>query len=240
MEKEIKDHAVKAYKTMKNPEVTIWHKVGEISIEVAIIVFAVTLSIWVHDVSDHNHEQKDVKTFLLGLKKDLSGDIIQLQEDRHAYIGAGKAFRYVTTSSPNFKLNTDSINKHQNYLSNLTGFLPNIGRYEGFKSSGKLGNIEDDSLQNNIIELYQGIIPSILASTDAYSQRKQQLFEYFNKNLRRNKDGSFNLIAVLSTDEAFNICRTLTYTGEIIERYNSAIKQAKKIIKEINADYGLK
>ena len=58
MENEIKDHAVKAYKTIKNPNLKFWHKVGEIGIEVGIIVFAVTLSIWVHDRSEYNHEQK--------------------------------------------------------------------------------------------------------------------------------------------------------------------------------------
>ena len=40
MEKEIKDHAVKAYKTVKDPHLKFWHKVGEIAIEVGIIVFA--------------------------------------------------------------------------------------------------------------------------------------------------------------------------------------------------------
>lgn len=240
MENEIKDHAVKAYKTLKNPRLKFWQKAGEISIEIGIIVFAVTLSIWVHDVSDHNHEQKDVKVFLLGLKKDLSGDLVQLQVDRASYLGQGAAFNYIATPSPNFKLSMDSIKKHQDYLSNITSFVPNNGRYEGFKSSGKLGNIEDDSLQNNIVKLYQDIVPAILASTNSYIQRKQYLFEYFYKNLKRNKDGSYNMLGALSSDEAFNISSTLTYTTEITDRYENAIKKSKEIIKEINADYGLK
>ena len=240
MENEIKDHAVKAYKTLKNRRLKFWEKAGEIGIEIGIIVFAVTLSIWVHDVSEHNHEQKDVKSFLLGLKKDLGGDLVQLQGDRASYLGQGAAFNYIATPSPNFKLNMDSIKKHQNYLSNITSFVPNNGRYEGFKSSGKLGNIEDDSLQNNIIKLYQDIVPSILASTNSYIQRKQYLFEYFYKNLKRNKDGSYDMLDALSSDEAFNISNSLTYTAEITERYENAIKKSKEIIKEINADYGLK
>jgi len=240
MEKEIKDHAVKALKTLKDPKLKFWHKVGGIGIEVAIIVFAVTLSIWVHDVSDHNHEQKDVKSFLTGLKKDLSSDLVQLQGDKESYEQAGLTFKYITTSTAGFKLNADSIKKHQNYLFNTTSFLPNDGRYEGFKSSGKLGNIEDDTLQNDITELYQSIIPSILASTNSYTQRKQALFEYINKNMKRDAAGLNNLLKVLSADEGLNICNTLTFTGEITTRYGNAIKKAKKIIKEINADYDLK
>jgi len=219
MEDEIKKHAVKAYKAIKNPRLNFWHKVGEIGIEIGIIVFAVTLSIWVHDMSDHNHEQKDVKFFLLGLKKDLSNDIIELQGDRTSYIRQGMAFLYVATPAPNFKLNLDSVKKYQSDFFNVTSFVPNSGRYDGFKSSGKLGNIEDNKLQNNITELYQGIIPAILVSTNSYVQRKQYFFEFFYKNLKRNKDGSNNIITVLSSDEAFNISNSLTYPTEIVDRY---------------------
>ncbi len=240
MENEIKDHTVKAYKALKDPELSFWHKVKDISIEVGIIIFAVTLSIWFHDISEHNHEQKDVKSFLLGLKKDLTSDLVQLEGDRDAYIQADLAFQYITTPTPGFKISMDSLKKHQNYLYNITSFVSNNGRYEGFKSSGKLGNIEDDSLQNNITVLYQGIIPAIVASTNSYIQRKQYLFEYLNKNIKRNPGGSTNILAVLSSDEAVNISNTLTYTTEITDRYESAIKKSKEIINEINADYNLK
>ena len=240
MENEIKDHAVKAYKTIKDPHLKFWHKVGEIGIEVGIIVFAVTLSIWVHDVSDHNHEQKDVKTFLLGVQRDLKTDLIQMQEDTDAFRGAGLTFNYITTNKPGFKLSGDTINKYQSYLYNTTSFVANDGRYQGFKSSGKLGNIEDDTLQNDIVELYQGIIPSILASTDGYNQRKAALFEFFNKNIKRTANGHTNLLDVLATDEGINISNNLTDVSEINARYKSAIVKSKKIIKEIDADYDLK
>jgi len=240
MENEIKDHAVKAYKTMKDPHLKFWHKVGEIGIEVGIIVFAVTLSIWVHDMSDHNHEQQDVKSFLLGLRQDLKTDLIQMQGDTDSFMRAGVTFTYITTDKPGFKLSKDSLKKYQTYLYNTTSFLENDGRYQGFKSSGKLGNIEDDRLQNDIIDLYQGIIPSILASTNAYNRRKEMLFEFFFRNVKRTGNGNNNLVEALSTDEAVNICSTLTFVGEINGRYKSAIEKSKKIIKEIDADYGLK
>jgi len=240
MENEIKDHAVKAYKTIKNPHLKFWHKVGEISIEVAIIIFAVTLSIWVHDMSDHNHEQKDVKSFLLGLRQDLKTDLVQMKEDTNAFTQQGLIFVYITTNPPGIKLNKDSLKKRQDYLFNITSFVGNDGRYQGFKSSGKLGNIEDDSLQNNIIELYQSNIPAILASTNGYNQRKEALFEFFNKNIKRTANGNTNLPDILSTDEAVNISNNLTDVSEINAWYKSAIKKSEKIIEEINADYGLK
>jgi len=240
MENEIKDHTVKAYKAFKNPKLPFWHKVKEIGIEVGIIIFAVTLSIWFHDMSEHSHEQKDVKSFLIGLKQDLTTDIIQLKGDRDAYISAGQAFNYFTTPTPGFKMSMDSVKKYQTYLFNTTLFVPNNGRYEGFKSSGKLGNIEDDSLQNNIIVLYQGIIPAIQASTNSYIQRKQFLLEYLNRSIKRSPDGNNNVLAVLSADEGVNIDKTLTDVSEITASYNSAIKKSQQVINEINADYDLK
>ncbi|TWJ03330.1 hypothetical protein JN11_00868 [Mucilaginibacter frigoritolerans] len=239
MEKEIKDHVVKAYKVFKKPGISFWHKLGEIGIEVGIIVFAVTLSIWLHDISEHNREQKDVKSFLLGLKNDLTNDIIELRGDRDSYIRQGVTFNYIATPAPNFKISADSVKKYQPYLFNITSFTPNNGKYEGFKSSGKLGNIEDDSLQNNITELYQRIIPAILLSTNGYTQRKQALFQCFYENLKKNKDGSNNMLVVLSSDEFVNISGSLISITEIRNRYDAAIEKSQQIIKEINADYGL-
>jgi hypothetical protein len=240
MEDEIKKHAVKAYKTIKTPGLSAWHKVKEIGIEVGIIVFAVTLSIWVHDVSDHNHEQKDVKSFLLGVRQDLKTDIIEMQGDTGAFKLEGHTFVYIASNPHGAKLSKDTLKKYNTYLFNLTGFLGNNGRYEGFKSSGKLGNIEDDSLQNDIIVLYQNIIPTILASTNSYNQRKQSMFDFINKNLKRDATGKTNLPEILSTDEALNLSNNLTDVDEILERYTSAIKKSQKIIREINVDYDLK
>lgn len=43
----------------------------EIALEISIIVFAVTLSFWLHGLGEHRHEQQQVKSFLLRLKRDI-------------------------------------------------------------------------------------------------------------------------------------------------------------------------
>ncbi|MBC7525013.1 MAG: hypothetical protein H7239_11315 [Flavobacterium sp.] len=53
---------------------TFIEKLTEISIEIFIIVFAVSLSIWLHSWSEHNHQQNEVKKFLVDLKSDLIRD----------------------------------------------------------------------------------------------------------------------------------------------------------------------
>lgn len=232
MEHEVK-HALKVYKTAKDPKIPLWHKVREVAVEIVIIVFAVTLSIWLHDRSEHSHQQEDVKQFLSGLKQDLNNDIAEMKDDREAFVGAGKAFKYVCNPAPGFKLSKDSINHHINYIYNTTTFISNDGRYQGFKSSGKIGNIENTELQYAIINYYQRLIPSILLSSNEYLKRKEQLFEYLNKNEQfpNNPD---HLVAVLSQNEAKNICSTLIYVDQTIQRYDAAVQQMQKIIALID------
>ncbi|MGO4381422.1 hypothetical protein AB4Z19_24370 [Pseudoduganella sp. RAF19] len=47
---------------------------------IAIIVFAVSISIWFHSMSEHRHEQHVVRAFLLGLSSDLTNDVAQLND----------------------------------------------------------------------------------------------------------------------------------------------------------------
>jgi hypothetical protein len=78
-----------------------------------------------------------------------------MQADEESYSGAAKAFKYLTSLPPGEKLNKDSLKKYQGYLLNSTGLVPNDGRYQGFKSSGKISTIENGELQNDILDLYQ-------------------------------------------------------------------------------------
>ena len=58
MEHEVQGHSKKIYKAWKDPRKKFWDKVKDIGIEIGIIVFAITLSIWFHSWSQHRHEQK--------------------------------------------------------------------------------------------------------------------------------------------------------------------------------------
>ena len=55
-----------------------------------------------------------------------------------------------------------------NSIFNTIALNPSNGRFEGFKSLGKIGNIESEELQNDIMDLYQENITSLLASTERY------------------------------------------------------------------------
>lgn len=215
-----------------------WHKAGEFLLEIFIIVFAITLSIYFHDWSELRHQRHETKEFLLGLKQDLQTDIIEMNQDKKSFERSGKAFTYITGRKINEPLNPDSINKYKPYIFNTTGLNPNSGRFEGFKSSGRIGTIENKELQNKIMDLYQEDVPTLILSTSFYTSKKIKLFDYIAANKKRITDSTDNQVTVLASDQSFNICTNLTFVKEIINRYDICINKMKTIIQEIDKEYG--
>jgi len=214
------------------------HKLSEFIGEIAIIVFAISLSIYFHDRSELRHQRHEAKEFLFGLREDLKTDIEEMNSDKSSFQMCGIIFRYIGSRKLSQPLNPDTIQKYGNWIFNTTGLIPNSGRFEGFKSSGKMGTIENNELQNYIMDLYQENIPSLITSTNDYSSKKQRLFEYLEANTKRATDSTSNLPMVLASDQATNICRSLTFVSQILNRYDTCINKMKAIIKNIDHDYG--
>ena len=216
----------------------IWHKIGEFIFEIFIIVFAITVSIYFHDRSVLKHQRHETKEFLIGLKQDLTTDIEEMNQDKSSFKQSEKAFYYITTRKLGEPLNADTISKYKSYIFNTTGLVPNSGRFEGFKASGKIGTIENKELQNNIMDLYQENIPNLINSPNFYTSKKLSLFEYVNMNRKRLTDSTSNLVSVLSSDPAYNICVSLTFVKEILDRYDTCINKMNTIISDIDKEYG--
>jgi len=214
------------------------HKLSEFIAEILIIVFAITLSIYFHDRSELKHQRHEAKAFLLGLKQDLTTDIEEMNSDKKSYQNSGVIFRYITNRKLNEKLNADTISKYSNWIFNTTGLIPNSGRFEGFKSSGKIGTIENKKLQDYIMDLYQENIATLIVSTNDYTAKKQRLFEYLEANTKRITDSTNNRVSALASDQALNICSSLTFVKQILQRYDTCINKMRLIIGEINKDYG--
>lgn len=232
-EQEVIKHTKKIFGLWKtdNP---IWHKVSELLLEIFIIVFAVTVSIYFHDRSELKHQRHETEEFLLGLKQDLQTDIEEMNQDKSSFKQSEKAFKYIVSRKLNASLSEDTLIKYSGWIFNTTGLVPNSGRFEGFKSAGKIGTIENKELQNNIMDLYQENIPSLLLSTNLYTAKKQSLFDYIAANRKRLTDTTTNWVSVLSTDQAYNICSSLTFVREILGRYDTCINKMNLIISSID------
>jgi dsDNA-binding SOS-regulon protein len=178
MQDEITKHSKKIYKTAKNSEHTLGEKVKEIIIEIFIIVFAVTLSIWLHSWSEHRHQQEEVSVFLGNLKNDLENDIKNIDTEKKAYQESNiKYEKILALTTPQL----DSIYKSKNKVDFPVyshGPKMNIANYEGFKSSGKIGYIEDEKLKQKILNYYQIFVPAINEVDKYYNDF---LFKCFDK-----------------------------------------------------------
>lgn len=232
MQDEISKHTKKIYKVVKAPGHSFKEKLQEIIIEILIIVFAVSLSIWFHGWSEERHDQAEVREFLRGLKSDLARDILQLEENRKTAVHIDSNFTFLTSLREKNIAEYDdkAISNHLYY--DLRTSRPNIGRYDGFKSSGKIGNIEDDSLKQHILVYYQQAMPD-LADGEALTNSMQS--RLLDLQVAR-KDGLTNKEFV--TGRQFQAWLELGDQNmqTNIVRYDDAIKQAHIIIKEIDQE----
>jgi hypothetical protein len=163
-----------------------------------------------------------------------------MRGDKQSYFRQKAVFRYITSIKLHQPLSGDSIDKYDNSIFNETVLDPNNGRFEGFKSSGKIGEIENKKLQNDIMDLYQEDIVSLLASSNGYVNIKRTLYGFIDKNLKRLTDSTTNMKFILAMDEAQNICIKLSHPDQVLERYDKCIAKMEQIIAEINNQYGLK
>ena len=138
MQDEIKKHTKKIYNKAMSKEHTLIEKIKDIIVEILIIVFAVSLSIWFHNWSEERHNKKDTIGFLIDLKNDLKNDSIAIENSIEDY---KKNIHTLTAkdSSQNTVFVTTSLNN---------------GNFEGFKSSGKIGHIENNELRLTLLHYY--------------------------------------------------------------------------------------
>lgn len=229
MQEEITKHSNKIYKAVKNSEHTLGEKIKEIIIEICIIVFAVTLSIWLHSWSEHRHQQEEVHAFLDNLKNDLNNDIESIDREVKAYKETNVEYEKILALTP---LQLDSIYKSNGkvlFPIHSHGQTLNNGNYEGFKSSGKIGYIEDEELKQRILNYYQICVP---AANEVDRMYTEYLFKCFDKTIENADKPEKELYS----NPKYK--KTLEYLVKLgknnIRVYNENTKPlAIKIIKEI-------
>jgi hypothetical protein len=239
-EHDLTKHTKAIVNTIKDPGKSWKHKLGDILIDIAIIVFGITLSLMVERWRENAHERAVEKKFLLGLRVDLQNDILQLKSDSASYYDLNNGWHYLRNAGIHkTNLNRDSLIKYTNTLTNTTEFIPNDSRFEALKSSGQFNVIENDSLQNLILDLYQNKIASLKLTTSYITNFKvQQLLPFLSKNMRYNDaDSTDNLQQVIEMPEMQNYLLFGGFGGEAMDRYHAIINESKKIIEMINKQY---
>lgn len=237
-EDEIIKHTKKVYKAWKNPNTSFAHKLKEILIEILIIVFAVSVSIWLHNWSERSREHALEKEFLTGLKQDLQDDIAEMQEDIASYNTNIIAIRYFNRVINGEQLNYDSVKNYSWTFYNTTQLDPDNSRFEGLKASGQLPIIENKNLLTDILTLYQTDIPTLLNLNNHYNDGKTtRLVTYLDEHLIMTKDSITNLQNVLREPYLKNLfSRSQGPVNEILQQYNIVIGHSQKLIQDIDEE----
>ena len=231
MEDEISKHTKKAYHEIKNPEHSFWEKAKEILIEILIIVFAVTVSIWLHGWDEHHQQQKEVKEFLLDLKGDLQQDIQSITATKDSVTKKNKSYYDFLEIGNNLKDTADRKSLSYSFSTGIITTKISNGDYEGFKSSGKIGYIENKKLKKAILKYYQESAPSTLELEKANTEQILKIIDYV---IDKNNAG----IGLFQDKKLLLMLNFYLQESEsIISQYNDAVQQAKEIINEINKEY---
>lgn len=232
MQDEIIKHGKKIVKTASNPAHRLSEKIKEIGVEIGIIVFAVSLSIWLHSWSEQRHQQQEVKTFLKGLKTDLDQDIQLLEDNKKAISNLGDNFRFLLmfNKTANGKAQ-DSIVSSRLFF-DMRSTHANIGRYEGFKSSGKIGNITNEDLKQRILVFYEQTLPDL-----TYGENYVNGLEDKMLNWQIDQNGKLSVSELVMTPKMKSLFNIGVYNcGVNVAAYSTAIGQARKIMTEIDQE----
>ena len=227
MQDEVAKHTKKIYKAWNSTQHSLQEKVQEIAIEIFIIVFAVTLSIWLHSWSEHRHEQQEARKFLIELKEDLISDIKIFKEDKALATRLDNDFKFILSLKAK-SANDSIVGSHTEIGLFSTNY--NVGRYEGFKSSGKIGTIEDNSLKNNILAYYQQTIPNLLYRVNFINNEHIKILDATN-----DQPESLSLNEIFTSRKIKSMYNLLEFNYRYaISDYEQKIKQAEEIIREID------
>jgi hypothetical protein len=233
MEHEILKHSRKIVHILKKNTQSFIKKAQDIVVEIVIIVFAVTFSIWLHGKTEHNKEQKEVKTFLSNIRKDLIKDLKWIKSDEETYRKANEGYISILHLTP---AKIDSMNKVNSYdLSFPIHILLNKinnANYEGFKSNGKISTIENDELRMAILGYYQQDAPIAIETNNLYNQYLLKTIDALNEHSDRTDDEYY------VSPQFKSKIGYLVMIGEMYIKFykENPIKHATEIIKMIDQE----
>ncbi|MGF7037700.1 hypothetical protein [Mucilaginibacter lappiensis] len=234
---EVIKHSRRVFGLLKKDNLKPGHKLGEILTEIAIIVFAISLSLVLERWRQNQDDQKLEKKFLAGLKTDLTHDLEELKGSSAKCISMKNAAKYFLRPENGIDWSSDSTKYYSYKLFHNVYFFPNTNRYESLKSSGKLDVIEDEALQNTIIDLYQTKIPDLGQQINFFNQfLNTQVKDYLIHNFKRDTNNQVVLDRSFFTQPGIkNILSFYTDLDDVLKRANASLDESEVVLKKIDS-----
>lgn len=234
-DQEIAKHTKNIWAVVSSPH-GFWHKVREMLLEIAIIVFAVSMSIWLHSVGEHRHEQAQVRTFLLGLKRDLQSDLSQIDSIVAFHHAADERYAYLASLDPNERPDREKFNAAYTTLPMNNFLVARRGRYESFKSSGKLINIENEDLLEEITTLYEYNMPKAALSSNGWRSSQSELLAYVEQRLGE-EDSPTARYKMITSPKGKRLSERMATYPQLYDRHRTLTESGRAIIAAIDKAY---
>ena len=233
---EVIKHSRKVFGIFKNNNLKLRNKIGEILIEILIIVFAILLSLFLERRRQNQEDHHLEKKFLQGLKVDLTKDLDELKSASSKWISMRDAAKYFLKPQQTLLLSSDSTDFYAYKLFHNVYFFPNTNSYEALKTTGKLNVIENEQLQNDIIDLYQTKIPDLEQQINFFNDfLNTQVKSYLVQNLKRDSTNSPVIDkSFFSNAELKNILSFYSDLDDVLKRSNATVNASEIILKEIS------
>lgn len=239
-EEKIIQHSANALHALQNKEAGWVKKLKEFFVEILIIVFAVSITLLLHNWNDARRERLLEREFLAGIKSDLDSGSVDLQEGLANFQPNLDYFVNVRNQLATHQINPAFIDSNSWQLANTSYFVFDMGRFEAFKSSGYLRLIENQTLLKDLMTLYTITIPfQIEADHLVYDNRRRYFDEHIGPRatytFATSKDGL--ILASKLVDDPFFRYYIIDYSGYLRERKAQKEDLAKEM-KKIAADVG--
>jgi hypothetical protein len=235
-EQEVIKHVKAAIEVTRDKTKRWQHKVLDILLEIGIIVFAVTLSIWLHNWSDSSKDKAEEREFLLGLKGDLQADITEMMGDSAVYRLEEKAISYFKRIGSGEAINADSMKIYRDLIFGDAQIYPRSSRFEALKGSGRLSIIRNKQLLLDITDLYSKDFQQIERRNDyVNAMRERSLIPFVEAHGELDAAGNLtNLQDVLRMPEMRLMIGAQGTISNNIEAYATGIRKSEDIIREID------
>jgi hypothetical protein len=234
-EQEIAQHSKNIIGLVTAKHHPLAHRMREIAIEIVTIVFAVSMSIWLHGLSEHHHQQQEVRSLLIGLREDLKGDIAFLTRMQTSYHQFDDNYAYLASLEAGREPDWKRFNEAYEAIGVNSLLIPNKSRFDGFMMSGKLSNIEDEAILNRILELYQTLLPQIKLSEGGWESNRRNLLAYRDDALTT--DDPQDHYRVLTTPKSRRLLKHMATYPQLYQRYQAYIDLSRQIIQAIDDAY---
>lgn len=237
-EEKIIKHTENAVHLLTNKEKPWRKKIMELAEEVAIIIFAVSITLALHNWNDGRNEHKMEKDFLTGIRGDLKNEALNLD---YEVIDLGKTAHYYDTVWQQIaanKLDVAYIDTNSGQLLNTVYFRFDNGRFESFKSSGYLRLIENQALLKRLTSLYTTEMPfQVSADEYLYGSRRTDYNTYIGVKAPMDSKQVVHVSQMLNDPAVkYQIVYYGNYIHERIRQKKALAKYIRSVIAEIDKE----